>query len=259
MAENGIVHVKWVYTPADYFEEKTTDLLPDYEHTIENGEIILKMDPEEFKGHPEIVDKLHDQLLDIFRGAALITQKPFKVNRAGVEIIYPSGQKDVFLQVASAAHAMAVGTVDIVVTDPNGNVVVNTKQDRVIMQKNLAKLASKYRGIDEVADSILKSFEKALNNPKTVLVHLYEIRDSLKKKFKGEATAIKELGIIFSKWDRLRRLSDVEPLNQGRHSGQHYGELRDATESELKQAREIAIEMVVAYLEYLERNTTKTP
>lgn len=259
MAENGIVHVKWVYTPADYFEEKTTDLLPDYEHTIENGVIIVKMDPEEYKNHSELIDKLHDQLLDVFRGAALVTQKPFNLNHAGEEIIYPSGRGDIFVHLATASIKAQAGRIDSVLTDTNGIVVTDTKQERVNKQNKLAKLAAKYGGIDEVADSILKSFEKALNNPKTVLVHLYEIRDSLKKKFKGEATAIKELGIILPKWDRLRRLSDVEPLNQGRHSGQHYGELRDATESELKQAREIAIEMVVAYLEYLERNTTKTP
>jgi len=259
MTENGIVHIKWIYTPADFFEGKVTDLLPDYEHAIENGEIIVEMDPEEYKNHPEVVDKLHNQIIDIFRGAALVTQKTFKLNRAGEEIIYPSGRKDFYLHIASSIHAMAVGSVDIVATDPNGNIVVDTKKERLDKRKGLALLSEKYGRTDATSETILLSFEKSLNQPKTELVHLYEIRDALSETFNGEKNARDKVGISKAAWSRLGVLTNDLPLKQGRHSGKHIGVLREATPEELKEARDIAVEMVIAYWEYLERNNTKTP
>jgi len=259
MEENGIAYIKWIYTPADFFEEKATDLLPDYEHTIENGEIVVRMDPNEYKNHPEIVDELHNRLLDIFRGAALVSQKPFDLNRAGEEIIHPSGRKDIILHLQTGILTMGVGTVDIVVTDPNGNVRIDTKKDRLDKRKKLAILSQKYGRTDDTAATILLSFEKSLHHPETELVHLFEIRDALSKTFNGETKARNEVGISRAAWKRLGALSNDLPLKQGRHSGKHIGVLRDATQEELKEAREIAVDMVIAYLEYLERNTSKTP
>ena len=44
MSEKAKIHLKWVYTPKGFFEEEETTLLPGYEHSIENGEVIVTMD-----------------------------------------------------------------------------------------------------------------------------------------------------------------------------------------------------------------------
>lgn len=92
-----------------------------------------------------------------------------------------------------------------------------------------------------------------MNNPRNELVHLYEIRDALAKRFGGEKGARSALGITRAQWSELGRLADAEPILQGRHSGAHFGSLRDATAAELSSAREIGRGMIEAYFAYLEK------
>lgn len=258
MEQSGKIFLKWVYTPADFFEVKITDLLPDYEHIIENGEITVSMDLDEYQRNPNIQDQLHEFFFSYFKGANLTIQKPFTLKQAGGQIIYPDGRKGYILQAEAAIFMTSFGSVDFCVIDSGGKIKIDTKQARLNRTRRYGVLAVKYRRLDPVVESLLSSFEKSRNNPKTELVHLYEIRDSLSTRFDGKKNAIQKLGISEDNWVTLGRLADNEPFNQGRHSGKHIGALRDATERELKEARDIAVEIVFAYLEYLERNASNT-
>jgi hypothetical protein len=119
--------------------------------------------------------------------------------------------------------------------------------------KKLAELAERYSPQDKVVASMLASYNRAVNDPGNELVHLYEIRDALLTRFGGESIAQKTLAINSRQWSRLGQLANNDPLRQGRHRGKKLGELRDATESELKEARSIAFKMIEAYLNYLEK------
>lgn len=96
----------------------------------------------------------------------------------------------------------------------------------------------------------------AVVDPNNELVHLYEIRDALAKKFGREGACCKVLHFSSSQWSRLGRLANSEPLNQGRHRGKSLGKLRDTTEAELQEARNIARNFVEAYFAYLARHDT---
>lgn len=91
-----------------------------------------------------------------------------------------------------------------------------------------------------------------MNDPNNELIHLYEIRDTLSKKFWSKDAACKALNITDKWWSRLGQLANDEPLRQGRHRGKNPGTLRDAKGAELTEARNIARHFVEAYLEYLE-------
>ena len=117
----------------------------------------------------------------------------------------------------------------------------------------LADLAEKYRDSDPTTASLLNSYKAAVNDPNNELVHLYEIRDTLSRKFGGKNAACQQINISATQFSRLGLLADKEPLRQGRHRGKNPGALRDATEAELTEARNIARQFVAAYLEYLER------
>jgi len=52
----------------------------------------------------------------------------------------------------------------------------------------------------------------------------------------------------------LRKLANSE-IKQGRHRGDHFSKLRDATESELREADKIARCLIEAYIKYLENNS----
>ena len=165
MSENAKIQLKWVYTPTDFFEEKETTLLPDYEHTIENGEVTVSMDLNEYQSLPGIQEQLHNLLIGIFRGAALVSQKPFTLKAGGEEIIYPDGRRSISLRVNSINMVMTMGNVDLIVKDQNGLIIANSKQERLNKRRKLSILSAKYRVNDPVVESILSSFEKSLNDP----------------------------------------------------------------------------------------------
>ena len=105
---------------------------------------------------------------------------------------------------------------------------------------------------------MLASYSASTTDANNELVHLYEIRDSLSAAFDGKAKVLATLNITTDGWGRLGQLCCHEPLRQGRHRGENFKSLRDATEPELSEAREIAREMIEAYLQFLEGGSKVT-
>ena len=108
---------------------------------------------------------------------------------------------------------------DFRVTDRHGNVISDSRQDRVERKKNLAELVARYRSTDSLLSSLLRSYEAAVRDANNELVHLYEIRDALSVRFSGETAARATLGISSSQWSRMGQLCNSEPLRQSRHRG----------------------------------------
>ncbi len=253
MTQNLQVIFRWVYTPQDFFEEKETVLLPDCEPIIENGHVAVMMNLDESSNLPEIQKEIEGHLKSFFEGSSLFIRKKFHLQHNRNETIYPDGHKNfsILLEGSFTPTGKLRG-----IMDRDGRIIADTKQEILAQQRELASLAVKYRQ-DPVADRLLTSHQKALSNPGTELVHLYEIRDALCKKFSGKISACDLLGLSGDRWDRLGKLANSLSIRQGRHTGQHVGQLRDATDSELGEARDIAVKMVVAYLMYLERTSTQ--
>lgn len=107
--------------------------------------------------------------------------------------------------------------------------------------------------VDPTAQKLLECYYAALRDPADELVHLYEIWEGIVKAFSGDKkgmhSARKALNIHEG---RLSRLANNEPLKQGRHRGCHLHDLRDATQPELEEARSIARDMLIRYLEYID-------
>jgi hypothetical protein len=103
---------------------------------------------------------------------------------------------------------------------------------------------------------MLAFYKAAINDPDNELVHLFDIWEALKTRFKGVNAAQTALAISDSERRKLGILANNDPLSQGRHRGKKVGELRDATETELEEARGIVRNMIEAYLHYLESQNT---
>lgn len=138
------------------------------------------------------------------------------------------------------------------VSDKNGNVISDSRRDRIEKKKSLAKLASTHCAADGLLRVMLRSYDAAVCDPNNELVYLYEIRDALAAKFGDEHSARAALAVTKSEWSRLGQLCNNEPLRQGRHRGKTGEVLRDATENELVESRNIARIMIEAYMQYLE-------
>jgi hypothetical protein len=147
---------------------------------------------------------------------------------------------------------MSVGTVDLVVHDKDGNVVSDTRKERLDKQHRFAALVDKHRTNDATLDQILKSYQQSVKDPQHELVHLYEIRDALSNRFGSNPDARKALGISKDEWTEIGKLANILPLNQGRHRGKSVGNLRDAKPVELEMARKLVVHLIDKYMDFLE-------
>lgn len=116
----------------------------------------------------------------------------------------------------------------------------------------MACIIEKHFGVDATLDQMLKSYQKSVNDPDDELVHLYEIRDCLSKKFGSKKNAISNLRINEKEWDEIGKIANNLPLNQGRHRGKFVGNLRNAENAELEKARKSIVCLIEKYLDYLE-------
>jgi hypothetical protein len=248
----NIVVLEWTFSPPDYFEEVIRIEHESYTMVINAGKVEARMDPTAYDREHNMRDELHQALNDRFLGVQLLTHKPYELSKSSMYRQHLDGHREITVFVDSAASISTVGTIDLVVKDKEGNILSDSRRDRIEKKKALATLVEKYRKQDKYVESMLAFYEASIHDPKNELVHLFDIWEALVKRFGGENEALTALGISRSKRKILGRLSNDEPLRQGRHRGAKIGELRDATEAELEEARGIARSMIESYLYYLE-------
>jgi hypothetical protein len=243
---------EWTFSPLDYFEEAIEISRQDYTMTIAEGKVHAKVDSETYEADPGMRQRMHDALNDRFLGVQLLTHRPYELLRSTMLREHPDGRRDIFVEPEPARIVISAGTVDIQLVDKDGNVIADSKRERIERKMSLAELVSTYRSTDALLPSLLRSQAAAVRDPNNELVHLYEIREALSTKFGGGHTARATLGISATEWSRLGHLCNDEPLRQGRHRGKTGGALRDATEAELAEARSISRGMIEVYLRHLE-------
>lgn len=253
MTGKDVVVLEWTFTPTDYFESEVQLERDGYNLLIGSGKVEAQIEPELYTKNPNMRDELHRALNSRFMGVQLLTHKPYELSDASMYRLHPDGRRDITIFAKPGVFKLTGGTADFVIRDQDGNVISDTKSDRVKRKGTLAEIVEKNFGNDPTVRSVLDSYQAAVKDPDNELVHLYEIIDALRTKFGGERSACKELGVGSQEWARLRKLANSEPLRQGRHRGLNPGSLRDATKEELNEARETARHLIETYLQYLER------
>ncbi len=247
--------LEWAFTPAEYFEEPVDfDCGPCSIH-IADGKAEARVPPAQYPADHSARNQLHAELDARFMVAQVLSHKPYTLSKPSLSRLHPDGRKDPCIFPEAATLVISGSTIDFVHRGADGNLIHDTKRERINARIELSQLTARYI-IDAVANAILRSYAAAVNDPRNELVHLYEIRDSLSQHFGGEPAATSAVGISAVQWSRLGQLANNEPLTQGRHRGRQLGALRDATTSELSEAREIARRMVEGYLRHLHSSAT---
>jgi len=248
-----IVILEWAFSPPNYFEEPIDIILDQYHMIIDNGKVEARIKPEVYNNDPEIRDKLHKSLNDRFLGTQLVSYEDYNLSDSTMFILHPDGRKDTTIFATGGFCISGGGQFDTIVKDEKGNIIKDSKRERIDKKKQLSDLSEKYCVKDPLVKSLLNSNSMSVKDPVNALVHLYEIRDALSKRFGNDTAALEALGISNNKWGRLGILANKQPIKQGRHRG-NFRSLREATEEELKEARNIAQSLVTNYLEYLEKH-----
>jgi hypothetical protein len=251
---DATVVLEWTYAPPDFFEQQTTITDDDYMVTIANGKVEARIDSAVFDQKPSLKEALTDLLIDHFWGTQLADHRTYDLSPGSLSRVYSDGRRDVTVNIPTEVIRITEWPVDVVITDGNENIVGDSRRDRLGRKKDLAELVRASRPKDKLVASLLQSYKASIDDPGNELMHLYEIRDALQKRFGGQKAAYAALGLSRRDWSRLGRLANDEPLRQGRHRGKKMGQLRDATPDELKEAQEIAVAMIEGYLKYVQRH-----
>jgi hypothetical protein len=244
------VVLQWHFTPPDYFEQSITVSREDYTLVIDNGKVEATVLAEVYDAAPSMHDELHGALTARFLGAQLLSHSSFELSRPSMTRVRPDGGSDISVELEGEVIRTSLGVLDTQFQDQHGNIVSDSRRDRIEQRQSLAELISAHSG-DLLLTALLASHRTSVRDPDNELVHLYEIRDALGAKFGGEMKTRNALGIAGSQWSRLGQLCSDEPLRQGRHRGKKWTVLRDATHGELEEARAIAHSMIEKYVQWL--------
>jgi len=250
--------LEWTFSPPDYFEEPIHITRDQYEMTIGNGKVEAKVNDVIYEENPEMRNQLHEALNDRFLVIQFLTHNPYELSKSSVCKIHLDGHKDLFVFAETGRIEIRADNVDLVVRDKDGNIVGDTRRERIDKKRTIAELEEKHR-TNPILKAILNSYNMAVIEPDNELVHLYEIRDALAKELGGEDNTKNILGISNTDWGDFGLLANNLPVKQGRHRGKHVGALRDATHEELINAREFSQKLILSFLDYLENQVKSTP
>jgi len=249
------IHLEWKYTPENFVEAPIQISDKGFHLLISDGMALAKVDPAFFEANPDTKETLTSLIEHRLRAVQIMSHRSYTLSKPSRTDLREDGKKNRFVEahILGSSCSMTGSPVDFIVKDVDGQIIADSKRDRLDRQKWIAEVSDKYRGSDSTLDQIFNSYQKAVNDPEDELVHLYEIRDALKTKFGKGHKARKALGITEKEWKEIGRLADSEPLKEGRHRGNFAGKLRPAEKHELEEARKSALNIIERYLIYLER------
>lgn len=199
------VVLEWQFSPADYFEEPITISRTDYVMVIDSGHVTATIASAVYDADPSMRTSLHESLNGRMQGVQLFSHRPFTLSKPTVIRLHPDGRRDVSVEVVGQQIKVSLGVVDVQTRDSDGNVVSDSKRDRIAAKMSLAELVSTHGRGDAVSESLLKSYATSVNDPDNELVHLYEVREALSAHFGGErpARAALNLSLTGGLWSRL--------------------------------------------------------
>ncbi|MBI2883934.1 MAG: hypothetical protein HYY11_08525 [Candidatus Methylomirabilis oxyfera] len=169
---NAVVVLEWNFSPPDYFEEPLEISRQDYTMTIADGKVQAKIDSAIYEANPSMRRSLHDALNDRFLGVQLLTHRAYEPSKSTMTQVHPDGHRDIFMEAEPGHIVIAGNAVDIQVIDKDGNVISDSKRDRIEKKKSLAELVSTHRATDALLASLLRSYDAAVRDPNNELVHL---------------------------------------------------------------------------------------
>jgi hypothetical protein len=250
MNSEDYVLLEWRYTPTMFFEELVVVSREGVEIRIEGGRATARVAPEVYGVEHKKRDELHEEIREYFKAEQVMTHQGFTLERPSVTRVYADGRRvtERYLEPVSARFCVTC-SIDAVITKADGT-VVDTRKERLDGKRAFRDACARVRD-DWVLRRMLASYGGAVNDPEDELIHLYEVRDTLTTYFKGSDNVRKTLCVGKKRWSRLGEIANTMPLRQGRHRGEH-DELRDATASELAEARGLAREFIEAYVRWLD-------
>ncbi len=246
------VVLEWVFSPADYFDQELEIPQNGYVLRIANGKVAVEVASSAYDKDPNYRKVLHKKVNRIFLVAQVLSHRSYTLSEPSMGRHDSEGRPGLFITPEPATCTVSTVGPDVIIKDEDGKIISSTRLDRQEWLKEHAAIAVRFSD-DTTLTAMLASYDAAVSDPSDELIHLFEIIEAVTTRFGSRRKASSELAIAFSDLDWLAKLSNREPLTQGRHRGKHVGELRSATTEQLSRARTIARDIIERYLRCLNK------
>ncbi len=238
--------LEWTYEPKGFFETPYRHAERDFELKIDNGTavatLIIPTDP--------VPADLEESVRTLVENSFLVRELQLhrKAKLEGPRIYqHSAGRKDVSIRLEGVSAVGMIGQLDFIVSDAEGDIKRDSKAERIAEHTSLLDLLAPKLQQSETLQAIFVSYSKSVDDPDDEFTHLYEVRDALSNHYGNDENARRALGISKSDWSRFGVLTNVEPLEQGRHRGNHPHGRRPATDEELDEARNLARQWIITF------------
>jgi hypothetical protein len=245
--------VEFTYTPANFLESPITQSRSDYDLEVSEGSAKATLAAVQDPVPDELIAAIRAHVDSILGARQLLTHQPYELDeRPRTAQIKSDGNRNVSLHMGVNTLIVEGYAPDRVVKDATGNVIQDTRAERIVEHQAFITRFSEAAMKDPLVGELRKSYTAAVNDPSNELIHLYEIREALKKRYGNDERAARQgLGMTTAEWKVLGRLGDAVPIKQSRHRGAYVGALRPATQEELRDARAAARRLIEAFLRTL--------
>jgi hypothetical protein len=239
--------LEWTYEPTDFFEGPYQHAEGDFDLKVDAGTALATLTVPTDPVPADLEARVRSLIENIFLLRKYQLRRDYKLEGPRIYEHSSSGRRDVSIRLVGVAAEGMVGRIDVKIEDSEANIIYDSKakridEDALLLDSLLPKLPQ-----SPTLRALLFSYSKSIDDPADEFTHLYEIRDALCRHFAGEQAARDALGINKVDWRRFGFLTNVEPLEQGRHRGNHPHGRRPATPEELEEARKLACEWILAF------------
>jgi hypothetical protein len=239
--------LEYTYEPSTLFEEATSVVTELGILSLDSGSAVLTLITPTKPVPRELIAKATLSVRTALQARQMLTRRSFKLGGPNVTHHHDDGARDIVVIAETGVLKITGHAPDIRITGPNGEVIRDTKKERLERDKELLNLLVAKASTSATARRMLESFGQSIDDSPNELVHLYEIRDAAADHYGGDGKARTALTITKADWSLLGRLANDEPLHQGRHRGRRAEMLRSATEEELDHARRISRQILEAF------------
>jgi hypothetical protein len=138
-----IVILEWAFSPPNYFEEPIHIICDQYDMIIDNGKVEARIKLEVYNNDPELLNKLHNSLNYRFLGTQLFSYENYKLSDSTMYLLHPDGRKVITIISKGGVCFSGTGQIDFIEKDEKGNIIKDSKRERIDKKKQLSDLSEK--------------------------------------------------------------------------------------------------------------------
>ena len=254
MQEKSKIIIKWKLIQSDFLNGYEDELFSILQAKVEDGEITIARETKDVIDASIERNQAQEKLNNFLISVSLVHRRvAFSLIPTDL-VIESEGVR--YLNAEAGIFGLSGMEVDFIITNKDGQIVVDSKKERMTRQQDFFELINDY-GADPTAVKLFESYKNALDHDEKLLIYLYEIREALSTYFGNDEITKQKLNLKSNHWSKFGRLSNDPRIKQSRHYSEISQNSRDITETERNIALSFALNMIESFLNYLKWNVNK--